>query len=211
MTGRVMKDYQCKSCLRHYQDRWREQISEQVFDHYGRVCVCCGATEDLTLDHVFGNGPEHRRLLGIRTGSDFHLYLLTNDFPPECEPGGEYELQVLCGACNTSKGKGDHCTLHCTDPSHKHRRYSPGSHRPNRTEEEIEESQAKRDAMIPIVLEILRLWDSTSHLSRHNPDKWTMKKLAVKFGLTQDQVNKLVYRKTWRDGVMSKSAHQLSA
>lgn len=85
-----------------------------IFDHYGRECVCCGTAEDLCLDHVKGNGGDHRslRLGGAhQSGQVFYGWLVRNDFPAECEPGGEYELQVLCKPCNSSKGGYAACRL----------------------------------------------------------------------------------------------------
>jgi len=41
---------------------------DQVLDHYGRVCVCCGATRGLTIDHVNGDGKAHRELKRLWLG-----------------------------------------------------------------------------------------------------------------------------------------------
>lgn len=101
----------CKACI----STANEQVRDQVFDHYGRVCSCCGSTEKLCLDHVHGNGDEHRKLLGSNYYSNFYSWLVKHDFPRECEPGGEFELQVLCTSCNVSKGWGKHCLLHMQD------------------------------------------------------------------------------------------------
>lgn len=95
----------CMSCS--YQAR----VRDEVFEVYGRECVCCGTTENLTLDHVNANGAEHRELLG--TGINFYAWLVQNGFPDECGPGGEYELQTLCSVCNSSKANATHCRMHC--------------------------------------------------------------------------------------------------
>lgn len=84
----------------------RARIRDAVFDYYGRVCVCldCGATENLTIDHVFGGGREHRRRLGLRWGSDFYAWLYRNNFPEG--------FQTMCNPCNLSKGTGTACRMH---------------------------------------------------------------------------------------------------
>lgn len=83
-------------------------IRAQVFAHYGTSCVCCHATDRLTLDHVDGDGASHRKeLFGgrIYAGRRFYLWLLANNFPQEPV------LQVLCLRCNASKGTGSRCLL----------------------------------------------------------------------------------------------------
>ena len=75
--------------------RWQSADLRRVtLAHYGVGCVICGTSDDLELDHVHGNGGEHRRLQG--RGDKFYRYLLASGFPRECEAGGEYELQLLC-------------------------------------------------------------------------------------------------------------------
>src|SRR5271170_1236559 len=107
---------ECKDCT----DTFRTPSSRRaaVFEHYGAACACCGATEELALDHVHGDGNKHRRSTGCGGGTSFHAWLLTRNFPAECEPGGEFELQTLCIPCNTSKATGDHCRMHCTEHDH---------------------------------------------------------------------------------------------
>lgn len=72
-----------------------------VFSRYGRACNCCGATENLTIDHVFGGGREHLEAFGLSGGQDFYQWLISNDFPAG--------FQVLCSPCNSSKGEGKRC------------------------------------------------------------------------------------------------------
>lgn len=119
----------CKVCFRRQVDAYYARCHEKVFDHYGWKCVCCGATRRLTLDHKNGNGPEHKsKLFGIHgrnSGARLYSYLVRNNFPAECEPGGEFELQVLCMGCNSSKQSGDHCRIHCPIPNHDHYRHRP--------------------------------------------------------------------------------------
>src|SRR5450755_451648 len=99
---------------REYDQEHSEEISaryyglrDQVFDHYGRECACCETTENLSLDHINGDGAEHRlEMFGAShycDGARWLLWLIDNDFPDD--------IQVLCRPCNASKGKGDHCRL----------------------------------------------------------------------------------------------------
>ena len=87
--------------------KWYEQLRSRVFSHYGPSCACCGSTENLSIDHVNGDGAEHREeLFGNERyggGWKFWLWLVQNDFPPG--------FQVLCRSCNLSKGKGQECIL----------------------------------------------------------------------------------------------------
>jgi hypothetical protein len=88
-----------------------KDIKTQVLNHFGWECACCRATAGLQLDHIHGNGAEHREVFGA------HIYqwLITNNFPAECESGGKYELQVLCPTCNTSKSLMSHCLVHSSN------------------------------------------------------------------------------------------------
>lgn len=65
-----------------YEARTRRRINPlvraRVLDRDGHKCVLCGATEDLTLDHIFPH---------IEGGSDDPV-----------------NLRVLCRSCNSSKG-----------------------------------------------------------------------------------------------------------
>lgn len=87
--------------------REREKARQQVFDHYGRQCACpgCGAADNLTIDHVNGEGGEHRKeLFGTQVGGwVFYLWLIRNDFPDG--------YQTLCAPCNLSKGKHKMCSI----------------------------------------------------------------------------------------------------
>lgn len=67
-----------------------------VFDHYGGRCACCGETEPcfLAIDHIDGDGNNHRKKIG-KWGSSFFKWLIANDFPEG--------FQVLCHNCNMGK------------------------------------------------------------------------------------------------------------
>ncbi len=88
--------------MAEYSRRLRKIYRTAVFDHYGRSCTCCGTTDNLTIDHINGDGKEHRKEIG-RGAIVFHRWLIENDFPPG--------FQTMCSRCNTSKAKGDRCRL----------------------------------------------------------------------------------------------------
>jgi hypothetical protein len=117
-------------CSGHYYDpavarARRDALKEKIFGHYGRACSCCGATEDLTLDHVNGDGAQHRlELYGNPQGSGgtrFYRWLIKQGLPPG--------YQTLCRRCNISKAKGEFCRIdHAATPSYRSpsRRMVPG-------------------------------------------------------------------------------------
>jgi hypothetical protein len=84
--------------------RYRQNVRRRVFRHYGTRCACCGATDALTIDHVNGNGSEHRAKLGAKgVGEHFYHWLVVNGFPPG--------FQTMCEPCNQSKARGPACRL----------------------------------------------------------------------------------------------------
>jgi hypothetical protein len=83
--------------------RERARIRDAVFGHYGRACTCCGATEDLTIDHANGGGGEERRRGGLR-GYRLYALLIATGFPDG--------FATMCNPCNGSKGDGPACRLH---------------------------------------------------------------------------------------------------
>lgn len=64
---------------------------------YGNKCAFCGETEIqfLSIDHIWGNGTQHRKEIGVG-GDTFYRWLKKNNYPPE--------FQVLCHNCNMAKG-----------------------------------------------------------------------------------------------------------
>lgn len=84
--------------------KYGASLRNRVLAHYGPVCACCGSVQRLCVDHVNGDGQEHReRLGGSGRGMVLYRWLIKNDFP-----GG---FQVLCLPCNTSKRGGSNCQL----------------------------------------------------------------------------------------------------
>lgn len=89
-------------------ERVRRRASEvraQVFGHYGTACACCSRTDDLSIDHIAGDGRQHRDELFGRQGGgvEFYLWLITRGFPEG--------YQTLCRPCNGSKATGTRCRL----------------------------------------------------------------------------------------------------
>lgn len=86
-----------KACV-DYVTASRKQAKIDVFDYYGRVCVCCGETipKFLTIDHINNDGAEHRReIFGVNKGGaglNFYLWLKRHGFPEG--------FQTLCMNCN---------------------------------------------------------------------------------------------------------------
>jgi hypothetical protein len=87
----------------------REAARAAVFGHYGQTCVCCGTTENLTIDHMNGDGRQHREEITRgkprnMMGAAMCRWLIKQGFPPG--------YQVLCLRCNSSKGAGERCKIH---------------------------------------------------------------------------------------------------
>jgi 5-methylcytosine-specific restriction endonuclease McrA len=77
------------------------KVKQEVFSAYSEGekphCVVCGI-DDLDLlciDHVFMGGNEHRRQIGIGSGTNFYEWLRKSDFPSG--------FQILCFNCNHKK------------------------------------------------------------------------------------------------------------
>lgn len=104
------KWYQCTSCKmpgdRARGKKYRDNLKEKVYDHYGRTCVCCGEIEMifLTLDHINNDGAAHRRkIIGNNRrdgacGPQTYRWIIKNNFPNS--------FQVLCLNCNWAKSRG---------------------------------------------------------------------------------------------------------
>lgn len=73
----------------------RARLKAKVFDHYGRMCACCGETEEafLTLGHVNGDGAAHRKSLNSKSGGpSVYLDVIRRGFPKD--------FRVECYNCN---------------------------------------------------------------------------------------------------------------
>lgn len=101
-------EYICKECviskgLENYyknkefilnknKEKYRE-IKKEVLEYYGGKCLICGDKDlsILSLDHIDKNGRQHRKELGIRSGTEFYKWTLKN-LPDN--------LRTLCYNCN---------------------------------------------------------------------------------------------------------------
>ena len=65
------------------------------------VCRRCGMTDIrvLTIDHVFGNGSDHRKLVKGNDSSALYRWLRRHGYPNELRD----EFQVLCSNCHLIK------------------------------------------------------------------------------------------------------------
>lgn len=75
----------------------RTRLREASFSHYGYACACCkeARKEFLTVDHINGNGAEHRRQ-GTHGGTSIHRWLKRNNYPSG--------FRILCFNCNGAMG-----------------------------------------------------------------------------------------------------------
>lgn len=83
-----------------------ERNRTAVFEHYGWVCTCCGSTDRPTIDHINGDGRQHREQVRCGSGSGLYRWLVRNGFPEG--------FQTLCWPCNDSKKNGPKCRLNHT-------------------------------------------------------------------------------------------------
>lgn len=98
-------------CLANRRQLWAT-YRDQILDAYGARCLCCGESEPrfLTIDHVNGDGRQHRLELG---GSNRRLLLdiIRRGFPAE--------YQVLCFNCNCGRQRnGGVCPHALMAPAH---------------------------------------------------------------------------------------------
>jgi len=83
--------------------RQRNRLTkEEVIAVYGGECACCGETtlEFLAIDHINGNGYQHRQSIK-RSGNPFYHWLKLQGYP--------LGYRVLCHNCNQSLGHYGYC------------------------------------------------------------------------------------------------------
>src|SRR6267378_97820 len=103
----------CKECVHNKNQEWyaehrghalaymaqyRKESKDAVFYAYGGyICACCGETEKrfLSIDHIDGGGNKHRKETGMKSGSEFYIWLRLQNYPAG--------YQVLCYNCNLGK------------------------------------------------------------------------------------------------------------
>ena len=86
--GRI---HACSTCRRRQLNLQNLAYRETCLDRYGQACACCGVTGGLEIGHIDGNSPAQGY-----TGTQPRAWLVNNGSPDG--------LQVLCRACNRSKG-----------------------------------------------------------------------------------------------------------
>jgi len=81
---------------RDAKNRYQAALKAKVFSAYGNKCTCCGETEEqfLTIDHIHGDGKQHRAEVGIR---GVYKSIRDQGFPKD-------RYQLLCCNCNWAKG-----------------------------------------------------------------------------------------------------------
>lgn len=94
----------CKKCHSNIGKAANKKLRLQVLEYYSDgilCCACCGEAhiEFMTLDHINGDGKEHRAKVGH--GPAMYRWIIANDYPPMFE--------VLCHNCNWSKGIRGYC------------------------------------------------------------------------------------------------------
>lgn len=82
---------------------YRAELRREMIAAYGGACTCCQEShpEFLSLDHVNGDGAEHRRAVG-ENGQAQLLDLRNRGWPQE-------GYTVLCFNCNIAKGAKGEC------------------------------------------------------------------------------------------------------
>lgn len=107
-----MKGYRKKNLekLRNYDKARIRALKENVVNHYGGKCACCGETilEFLSLDHINGDGARERReLFGSRSAGGWSIYrlIIKNNYPKN-------RYQILCMNCNFAKGHNNNVCPH---------------------------------------------------------------------------------------------------
>jgi hypothetical protein len=107
--------YLCKKCVCNIRKQYRESNPEtiskrkfvarfnfkkQVISHYGGKCTCCGQDDinKLTIDHINGDGAEHRKEINYK---NIYEWLVKNNYPDG--------FTVLCFNCNCAKRKYEIC------------------------------------------------------------------------------------------------------
>ena len=73
-------------------------LKQAALDAYGPACACCGEGqfEFMAIDHIEGNGRQHRMALGVSAGAGFYAWLKREGYPDG--------FRVLCHNCNMAAG-----------------------------------------------------------------------------------------------------------
>jgi hypothetical protein len=95
----------CRPCHSRDKNADNRKARDRVFEAYGWVCACCGEDryEFLQVDHINGDGADHRRrVVAHRPKKDGGALaslrdIIKNGFPKDL-------VQILCANCNRAKG-----------------------------------------------------------------------------------------------------------
>jgi hypothetical protein len=108
-------DRRAKERMRRYYDGTAvasRTYRDFVFSHYGWSCQCCGTTNQPTIDHLSGDGLQHRET--VKGARNIYRWLVENGYPEG--------FQTLCLNCNASKRAGPRCLLDHSEPGSPRRR-----------------------------------------------------------------------------------------
>ena len=89
------KDWETNRCYKHY--KHNDKIKHEAMSHYSDgepECAICNIRDIrvLTIDHINGNGSQHRKELKIVGGVKFYHWLRRNGYPEG--------YRILCFNCN---------------------------------------------------------------------------------------------------------------
>ena len=89
-----------------YNNNRNQERKALLVAHYSNNtnrCACCGESEVrfLTIDHINGNGSEHRKSSKCGTGSNFYRWLIREGMPKG--------YQALCYNCNSARARHGKC------------------------------------------------------------------------------------------------------
>ena len=107
----------CRPCHSRDKNADNRKVRDRVLEAYGWVCVCCGEDryEFLQVDHVNGDGAEHRRqVIAHRKKKNEGSLASLRDI---IRRGFPDTVQLMCANCNRAKGTmpGRSCPVH--DPA----------------------------------------------------------------------------------------------
>ncbi len=79
-----------------------QKLRDCVFEAYGKVCACCGESEEvfLTVDHADGDGAIHRKKFG-QSAWGVYRDIVNQGFPKK--------YRILCMNCNWATRFGHPC------------------------------------------------------------------------------------------------------
>lgn len=89
----------CRACERMRNTENQGMRRKEVLRVYGGKCACCGESHPsfLGIDHIDGNGNQHRRThTNGRAGDAFYRWLKKYDYPNG--------FRILCWNCNMARG-----------------------------------------------------------------------------------------------------------